>query len=334
MEKQTVTIYDVAREAGVSMATVSRVVNGNTNVRPATKEKVQAVIDRLDYRPNAVARGLASKKTTTIGVIVPNVTNLFFSSLALGIDDVAAMYGYNIILANADHKTPHQVLTSILAKQVDGIVYMGHDLPDDVREEMKRSRTPIVLAGLSDSDPDMPAVNIDYTAAFEEAVNQLIADGAENVAFLGAKYYFETNTDRFDGYKKALTANGKTAREDLLFKVGDTRFKDGYEIAEKIANSDADALIVVGDELAVTVTNYLTDNGVRVPEDFQVISSNNSQLVDLIRPRLTSIEPPLYDIGAVAMRILTKLMGKADDEEEINNKVTLPYHINKRQSTK
>ena len=87
MEKQTITIYDVAREAAVSMATVSRVVNGNPNVKPATRKKVLEVIDRLDYRPNAVARGLASKKTTTVGVIIPDVTNVYFSSLARGIDD-------------------------------------------------------------------------------------------------------------------------------------------------------------------------------------------------------------------------------------------------------
>ena len=102
MAKQTVTIYDVAREAGVSMATVSRVVNGNPNVKPSTRKKVTDVIDRLNYRPNAVARGLASKKTTTVGVIIPDVTNLYFSSLARGIDDIASMYNYNIIQANSD----------------------------------------------------------------------------------------------------------------------------------------------------------------------------------------------------------------------------------------
>ena len=91
MEKQTITIYDVAREANVSMATVSRVVNGNTNVKPATRQKVLEVIDRLDYRPNAVDRGLASKKTTTVGVIMLDVSNMFFSSLARGIDDVTTM---------------------------------------------------------------------------------------------------------------------------------------------------------------------------------------------------------------------------------------------------
>ena len=97
-----VTIYDVAREANVSMATVSRVVNGNPNVKPTTRKKVLEAIDRLGYRPNAVARGLASKKTTTVGVIIPDISNTFYAELARGIEDIATMYKYNIILSNSD----------------------------------------------------------------------------------------------------------------------------------------------------------------------------------------------------------------------------------------
>ena len=128
MEKQSITIYDVAKKAGVSMATVSRVVNGNPNVKPGTRKKVMEVIDELDYRPNAVARGLASKKTTTVGVIIPDVTNVYFSSLARGIDDVATMYKYNIILANSDgnEEKEIQVFNTLLAKQVDGIISSDH----------------------------------------------------------------------------------------------------------------------------------------------------------------------------------------------------------------
>ena len=99
----TVTIYDVAREAKVSMATVSRVLNGNPNVKPETRKKVKEVIKRLNYRPNAVARGLASKKTTTVGVIIPDISNLYYSSLARGLDDIAEMYNYQTIIANTDN---------------------------------------------------------------------------------------------------------------------------------------------------------------------------------------------------------------------------------------
>ena len=131
----TVTIYDVAREAGVSMATVSRVVNGNKNVKENTRKKVLEVIDRLDYRPNAVARGLASKKTTTVGVVIPNITNGYFSTLAKGIDDIAEMYKYNIVLANSDEDDDKEVsvVNTLFSKQVDGIIFMGYHLTEKIR---------------------------------------------------------------------------------------------------------------------------------------------------------------------------------------------------------
>ena len=144
----TVTIYDVAREAGVSMATVSRVVNGNKNVKENTRKKVLEVIDRLDYRPNAVARGLASKKTTTVGVVIPNITNSYFSTLAKGIDDIAEMYKYNIVLANSDEDDDKEVsvVNTLFSKQMDGIIFMGYHLTEKIRSEFSRSRIVHVLS--------------------------------------------------------------------------------------------------------------------------------------------------------------------------------------------
>ncbi len=135
-----VTIYDVAREANVSMATVSRVVNGNPNVKPTTRKKVLEAIDRLGYRPNAVARGLASKKTTTVGVIIPDISNTFYAELARGIEDIATMYKYNIILSNSDQNKEKEfhLLNTMLGKQVDGIVFMGEDITDIHAEEFKK----------------------------------------------------------------------------------------------------------------------------------------------------------------------------------------------------
>ena len=162
MEKQAVTIYTVAREAQVSMATVSRVVNGNPNVKPETRDRVLEVIKKLNYRPNAVARGLASKKTTTVGVIIPSVTNSYFAELALGIDDIASMYKYNIILTNSDFDDDKilKVTRSLLAKQVDGVIFMGHDMSSELQAEFKNSNTPVVVAGSIVNDDELPSVRI------------------------------------------------------------------------------------------------------------------------------------------------------------------------------
>lgn len=333
MEKQTITIYDVAREANVSMATVSRVVNGNPNVKPATRKKVLDVIDRLDYRPNAVARGLASKKTTTIGVIIPDVSNMFFSSLARGIDDIATMYKYNIILANSDGDSNKevQVLNNLLAKQVDGIIFMGHRITEEVRGEFSRSKTPVVLAGSIDPDEQVGSVNIDYTKATKEAVSLLAKNGHEKIAFVsGALIDAINGQNRLTGYKEGLKENNLEYNEGMIFEAP-YEFKEGLALVDRILNSGATAAYITDDELAIGVLDGLYDAGVKVPEDFEIITSNNTLLTDVTRPRLSSVTQPLYDIGAVATRLLTKLMNKEEIEQRT---IVLPSSIMEKGSTK
>ena len=333
MEKQTITIYDVAREANVSMATVSRVVNGNPNVKPATRKKVLDVIDELDYRPNAVARGLASKKTTTVGVIIPDVTNLYFSSLARGIDDIATMYKYNIILANSDQNNHKeiQVLNTLLSKQVDGIIYMGNNLTSELRAEIVRSKTPIVLAGTIDPEHVVASVNIDYKVATQEAIQQLIENGHKNIAFVTVSLKNTVASDlRLEGYKTALSVANLEFNDKFVYEIPMT-YQCGEVLAEKLVQAGITAAVVTDDEAAVGLINSLYDLGVKVPKDFEVISSNNSKLTKMTRPTLSTIAPPLYDIGAVAMRLLTKIMNK---EEVVETEITLPYKIEYRQSTK
>ncbi|WP_179396001.1 catabolite control protein A [Lacticaseibacillus absianus] len=333
MEKQTITIYDVAREANVSMATVSRVVNGNPNVKPATRKKVLEVIDKLDYRPNAVARGLASKKTTTVGVIIPDVTNMFFSSLARGIDDVATMYKYNIILANSDENSQKevQVLNTLLAKQVDGLIYMGNDISDGVRQEFSRSKTPIVLAGSVDPDEQVGSVNIDYVAAVEAATTQLIKSGNQQVALVTGPLSQPINGQyRLKGYKQALEAAGLAYDESLVFEY-ETSYHAGLALFAQLQKAGATAAIIGDDEVAVGILDGALDAGISVPEDFELITSNNTKLTEMARPQLTSIDQPLYDIGAVAMRLLTKMMNKEDIDAKT---IRLGFDITARKSTK
>lgn len=335
MEKQTVTIYDVAREAAVSMATVSRVVNGNPNVKPATRKKVLEVIDRLDYRPNAVARGLASKKTTTVGVIIPDVTNVYFSTLARGIDDVATMYKYNIILANSDDNKEKeiQVLNTLLAKQVDGIIFMGNHMDDQLREEFKRTRTPIVLAGSVDPENEVESVHIDYVAAVKEAVRDLISHGNDRIAFISGPLSDPINGEyRLKGYKEILAENNIEFDENLIFET-DYSYHAGETIWPALVAAGVTAAYVGDDRLAAGVLNSALDAGVKVPEEFELVTSNNSEITQMVRPKLSSITQPLYDIGAVSMRYLTKMMNKEEDVEE-DKTILLPYGYVKRASTK
>ncbi|MCT3544862.1 catabolite control protein A [Lentilactobacillus buchneri] len=333
MDKQTITIYDVAREASVSMATVSRVVNGNANVKPATRKKVLDVIEKLDYRPNAVARGLASKKTTTVGVIVPDVTNMYFASLTRGIDDVATMYKYNIILTNSDSNNEKEVkvLNTLLSKQVDGIIFMGNEINDKLREEFKRTKTPIVFAGSVDEEDLYARVNIDYVAAVQEEVKNLIDRGNRRVAFVCGPLEQAINGKfRLKGYKQALKSAGIPYDEKLVFETDDT-YKTGTLLQPALMAVNATAAMVTDDELAAGIMNGMSDADVKVPDDFEIITSNDTKLTEMVRPKMSSITQPLYDIGAVAMRLLTKLMHNEPVDEK---NVLLPYGLMKRESTK
>lgn len=333
MNKQNITIYDVARESKVSMATVSRVLNGNSNVRPATKNKVMNVINKMEYRPNAVARGLASKKTTTVGVIIPDVTDEYFASLARGIDDIASMYKYNIILANSDDDSSKQVkvLNNLLSKQVDGIIFMGNEINDKLRQEFKNSNVPIVLAGSVDESNSVPSVNIDYISAVKTETSKLINNGNKKIAFISGSLNQPINLDyRLVGYKKALQENNYVFDKSLVFSTNGN-YQSSYNLVNSILSKNITAAVVTNDELAAGLLNGLTDLNIKVPDDFEIFASNDTKISRLVRPQLSSITHPLYDVGAVAMRLLTKIMNNEDVDKK---QVLLNYDIVERQSTK
>jgi len=330
-----VTIYDVAREANVSMATVSRVVNGNPNVKPTTRKKVLEAIDRLGYRPNAVARGLASKKTTTVGVIIPDISSIFYSELARGIEDIATMYKYNIILSNSDQNTDKELhlLNTMLGKQVDGIVFMGGNITDVHVEEFKRSPVPIVLAASVEEQAQTPSVNINYEQAIYDSVQLLVEKGHKRFAFVSGPMSEPINSMRkLAGYKRALEEAG-IAFDEALVAEGDYSYDSGIEaLANLLDQSDKPtAVIAATDEMALGVIHGAQDRGVSIPEDLEVIGFDNTRLSLMVRPQLTTVVQPTYDIGAVAMRLLTKLMNKEQVEDQI---VELPHRIEERQSTK
>ncbi|PFG05076.1 catabolite control protein A [Bacillus sp. es.034] len=330
-----VTIYDVAREANVSMATVSRVVNGNPNVKPATRKKVLEVIDRLGYRPNAVARGLASKKTTTVGVIIPDISNIFYAELARGIEDIATMYKYNIILSNSDQNTEKELhlLNTMLGKQVDGILFLGGHISEEHVQEFERSPVPIVLAGAVEETNKVPSVNIDYKAASFDAVTDLLEKGHKRIGFVSGPFHDTINMKfKLEGYREALAKAGVEYSDDLVVE-GEYTYDSGLEAWQKFSElSDKPTAIFVGnDETALGVVHGAQDQNVSIPEEVEVISFDNTRLALMVRPQLTSVVQPLYDIGAVAMRLLTKYMNKETVEEST---VVLPHRLEHRNSTK
>lgn len=329
----TVTIYDVAREAGVSMATVSRVVNNNPNVKPQTRKKVFEAIERLGYRPNAVARGLASKKTTTVGVVIPDISNANFAEVARGIEDIANMYHYNIILCNADKKKEKEirVINTLLEKQVDGLLFMGGTVTDEHIQAFQTAHVPIVLCGTTDEKEQMPAVDIDHEGAAFDAVKLLIEKGHRRIGMISGTLQDPNNGfARYQGYKKALEEAGIPFAEELV-RIGNYRYESGVEAMNYFLGlaERPTAIFAATDEMAIGAIHAIQDEGKIVPDDISVISVDNSRMASMVRPLLTTVAQPMYDIGAVSMRLLTKLMNK---ENVAVAKIVLPHELIQRKS--
>jgi len=329
-----VTIYDVAREANVSMATVSRVVNGNPNVKPATRKKVLDAIERLGYRPNAVARGLASKKTTTVGVIIPDISSIFFAELARGIEDIATMYNYNIILSNSDQNKEKEIhlINSMLGKQVDGLVFMGGKITEDHIREFNNASVPVVLAATEDETNSVPSVNINYEEAAFDATMTLFEKGNDDVAFISGPIETNINEQKYNGYLRALQEKGKSYTDKYIVR-GDYTYDSGIEALDQLMAIDEKptGIFVASDEMALGVIHGAQDRGMKVPEDIEVFGFDNTRLATMVRPTLSTVVQPMYDIGAVSMRLLTKYMNNEDVAEQ---NVILPHRNIERNSTK
>ncbi|MCT7889307.1 MAG: substrate-binding domain-containing protein [Lactobacillus crispatus] len=330
MHKQEVTIYDVAREAKVSMATVSRVVNGNSNVRKETRDRVLEVIKRLHYQPNAVAQGLASKRTTTVGLIVPDLTNLYFAELSKGINDIALLYKYNIIITSIENRLmkEDQVIQSLLNKQVDGVIYMSNRLSDAAADAFKRTDTPVVLAGTKDNRDDFASVTIDYKKADTEALNLMYHYGKKHLGIVvGDQDAVVNSENRIPAYEEFMEEND-LGTPRIYTDIKD--YSDGYNLYPQLVKDGVDGVIVTRDISSVGILNSAMDAGKKVPEDLEIVTASATQLASVVRPALTTIKQPLYDMGAVAMRMLTKLM---NNEEVDDTHIVLPYELVKKQST-
>jgi len=328
------TIYDVAREAGVSMATVSRVLNGTAVVKEETKAKVLAAIEKLGYRPNAVARGLASKRTKSIGVILPDVSDLFHAEVLRGIEDIATMYQYHIILTNSDAREQREIdlVGTMWEKQVDGLIFISQDVTPQIVKTFEQAQLPVVLCATEDPEGRIPSVSINNEAAAYDATRHFLDRGVTRIAFLGGPPTLPVSRERRKGYEKALSEAGLPLDETLVLHARDLHYEAGLATASAFLHktSGADAVVAVSDELALGYLNALRERGGEAPQDVLLLGFDNTRLATMLRPQLTTIAQPTYDLGAVSMRLLTKLLHEEAIEQYT---VQLPHSIIERDST-
>lgn len=329
-----VTIYDVAAASGYSLATISRVLNHPEKVRPATREKVLKVIEELGYRPNMIARGLASRRTTTVGVIISDITRASVAEMIGGIIDISETYDYSIkIFSIHDDINVKDVMKNVVAEQVDGVLYLNDELSEESIEEikdiLKQGNIPFVFANVLPEDKETASVAIDYLRAGYEMTKSLINQGKKHIYLLSTARRYTVNISKENGYLKAMTEFGL---EPMIFRTsGDTAINEAH-FNEFFQDKQIDAALAVRNSIAVSFLNVAINKGYRVPEDIALASFQNTRYSVLSRPKLTVIDIPVYDIGAVAMRLLTKLMERKSKDVG-NTKIVLPHNIIMREST-
>lgn len=331
----SVSIKDVAKEAGVSIATVSRVLNDIDVVNEETKKKVLDAIKKLGYRPNIVARSLKTQRTKTIGILIPDISSQLYPEIVRGAEDVANIYNYNVMLCNSDVDTEKEkeYLRVLKEKMVDGVLYMSSNLEEEILDLINELDLKTVLVETKDKEGALPSVIIDNIQATYDATNYVINNGANKVAFIGMRR--ESNNawgERFLGYEKALQEKGIQVDESLVY-CDTLKVKTGYEGVGNILskNDKIDAIVCASDEIAMGAINALRDKGIKVPEDVSVIGFNDIYAASIFYPKITTISQPMYDMGSIAMRMLIKIINEKPLEQ---GQYVLPHKLIERESCK
>lgn len=333
--KNNVTIKDVAKLAGVSISTVSRVINDSKPVTDEVKQRVLDVIKETGYIPNPLARSLVTKKSKLIGVIVPEVSDSFVNEILNGIEAVSKMYDYDILLVNtySDKEQELESIKLLKTKQVEGIVMLSWILDEDHVNAMKESRIPAVYISKTARNYDIYTVSTSNEDATYDMTEYLIKNGHEDIAFImTSKEETILERERRTGYERALKDNNIKIDEKLI-KYGLTDYEGGYNSMKELLDDKIipSAVFVTGDEAAVGAINAIFDAGYNVPEDISVAGFNDTKLAKIYRPKLTTVYQPLFDMGAVAIRAIIKLInGEVVEEKQIE----LPYQIMERESVK
>ncbi len=302
-------IYDVARESGVSVFTVSAVVNNKAHVGKSLREKVEAAIRKLNYRPNLIARSLAKQKTHTIGMIVPDIGNPFFPIVVRGAEDAAQKHGYNLLLCNSDDSLDKEekAVELLLSKRVDGILLTkaADDFRPSLQQMIKEVDIPFVLVMRTYPKLTRDAViTDDYHGAYE-AVSHLARAGRKRIGLISGPLKVSNAKERWAGFQDALKAEGLPIEQDLVIE-GDYRLESGYRAGHSMFSRRPDGIYVANHLMTVGLLKAADEMGLRCPEDFGLVSFDDYPWLGIFRPRLTTVELPKHQLGSEAAELLIR----------------------------
>lgn len=333
---KNITIKDLARELHVSIATVSRALNGDKNIRSETRIKILAAAEKYGYKRNPVAINLQSGKTNTIGVIVPEMETPFFSRIIEGIQRVLYAQGFKVIIAKSDEDPERERENLLLMENflVDGIIVgiCHKDKNQDIFQRLINKKMPFVFYDRIPNDIDASKVIIDdYSKSFF-LVEHLIRKGSHNIAHITAPDYIKGPTIRLKGYRDALSKFKIPYNEQIVYRSSGMTFENGATAAKELIkkNIPIDAIFACTDTLAIGAMNYLQDNKICVPDDIAVAGFSGTVLSQIVRPALTTVEQPLLEMGEVCANMILE---KINNPLLENRTVILDAEIKYRAST-
>ena len=315
-----VTVYEIAKEAGVGLGTVSRVLNNHPSVTPETRKRIKDVIKRLKYQPHTYAQRLAKRQSETISAIIPFFTNYFFIEVLQGVQDKISQLGYDLVLYGVNHidQAEGYISRALQRGKVDGILFFSMELPEKIIPRLKETAVPMVL--VDTTYPDFDSISVANTEGAYAATTHLIELGHGTVGMVDAKLTSMPATERLRGYRQALESHGIKFSENLV-KTGNNDKQDGfnreagYEAMMEFIRMGDDmpgAFFVSSDIQAMGAIAALNERGFRVPEEIAIVGFDDIELARHIK--LTTMRQPMYQIGALAIERLVARMANPNME--------------------
>lgn len=319
-EKKNYSIYDVAKKAGVSIATISRALNNSKFIKDQTKDKVLKVIKELDYRPNYFAKNLVKKTSKTIGLLIPDIINPVFPEMAKGISDKAFLKKYTVFLCNTNSSVEKEVelLKNLLEKHVAGIIFISTEMCNRKGDfehyiYLKNKNIPTILINGALEDIDIPFVRINEVRAGYIATVHMLKKGLRKIAFLGGSSNSIPTCEKLKGYKKAFKEFGILIDKKYIIldhHEVENCFKNTIKLLEM--SDRPEGIITASDILAIEVIKASNVKGFSVPKDLKVIGFDDISFSSSYSPSITTISQPKYEMGAIALDMLINIIEKKD----------------------
>ena len=312
-EGRKYSIAEIAEICGVSKATVSRVINGNPRgVGEETRSKVLKVIGELNYRPNALARSIATARSDMVGLIVPDVSNFFYPKVIRGVMDYMDTKGYSVIVGNSDYNPEQEAkqLLNLIDKRVDGIILCSGVSNKDFLKEFRKYNVPVGLMGRS-FDIALSDVSIsgDNVKGGQKSAEFLLKRGHKRIAFVEGKFGVSGGKQRLEGYKRAYAAAGLDVDPALLME-GDYTIEFGREAVRTLLKNKTkfDAVMTGSDLIAIGMVSEFKANGIHVPEDVELLGYDNIELAAMFEPQLSTVSKPHYDMAQFVAEQLVRVI--------------------------